>query len=203
MNLGSTFSPTATATAMTWQWRGEGLWLRWWLQLSLLLQWPSQWYGRNFGQRFMSPPYGQFSYKSAPNPPPKIALEVDSELPLCKRHKINYLAARKGQSPDADHLFLSGDVCLLSFDLEHGGEYCWMVQLSAQLIHMRIQEATIQMDLPLQINWRVWSFTQQDSMSISTQESLLFGRINAQTLMASGPQMMVMIWLISWSVYKA
>lgn len=36
---------------------------------------------------------------------------------------------------------MEGDVCLLSFDLEHGGEYCGVVQLSAELISLEISEA--------------------------------------------------------------
>jgi hypothetical protein len=41
----------------------------------------------------------------------------------------------------ADHLINNTEFCLLSFDIEHGGEYCGIVQLSAEFCTMKLREA--------------------------------------------------------------
>jgi hypothetical protein len=41
----------------------------------------------------------------------------------------------------ADHLIKNKEFCLFSFDIEHGGEYCGIVQLSAEFVTMQLKEA--------------------------------------------------------------
>jgi hypothetical protein len=41
----------------------------------------------------------------------------------------------------ADHIIKDKDFCLLSFDLKHGGEYCGIVQFSAEFCRMKLKEA--------------------------------------------------------------
>ena len=75
-----------------------------------------------------SPPDGHISEDLAPNQDHETAMEVDPALPHYERQEIDETAARKGRSPIADHLFINKDICLLSLDLEHGGEYCGILQ---------------------------------------------------------------------------
>ena len=88
-----------------------------------------------------SPPNRQISTATAPNLPPESTTEVEPSLPERERQEIDDSTARKGRSKPADHLFQSGDVCVLSFDLEHGGDYCGIVQLSAELMTLRLKES--------------------------------------------------------------
>ena len=88
-----------------------------------------------------SPPNRQISTATAPNLPPESTTEVEPSLPERERQEIDDSTARKGRSKPADRLFQSGGVCVLSFDLEHGGDYCGIVQLSAELMTLRLKES--------------------------------------------------------------
>eukprot|EP00956_Cyclotella_meneghiniana_P031713 scaffold84184_cov33-Cyclotella_meneghiniana.AAC.1 len=68
----------------------------------------------------LSPPNRQISTATAPNLPPQNATEVEPSLPERERQEIDDSTTRKGRSKPADHLFQSGDVCVLSFDLQSG-----------------------------------------------------------------------------------
>eukprot|EP00956_Cyclotella_meneghiniana_P004890 scaffold6048_cov90-Cyclotella_meneghiniana.AAC.5 len=49
--------------------------------------------------------------------------------------------AREGQNEDADHLFTSGEICFLSFDIEYGGDCRGIVhQLCSEFAPMVIKE---------------------------------------------------------------
>ena len=67
-------------------------------------------------------------------------MKVEPALTLCKCQEMGGVTARKGQNEEADHLLINGEICFLSFDIEHCGEYCGIVQLSAQFIRMAIEE---------------------------------------------------------------
>ena len=67
--------------------------------------------------------------------------EVAPALPLREREEIGSATARKGRNEEADHLFADGEICFLSFDIEHGGEYCGILQLSAEFVRLGIEEA--------------------------------------------------------------
>lgn len=73
----------------------------------------------------------QIRAASASNQGTDSTTEVAPALPLRERQENGGATHRKGRNEEADHLFASGEVCFLSFDIEHGGEYCGIVQLSA------------------------------------------------------------------------
>jgi hypothetical protein len=59
---------------------------------------------------------------------------VAAELPTLERTDLGLASApRNGRSP-ADHLFDNKVVCLLSFDMEHGGDRCRPLQITGQII---------------------------------------------------------------------
>lgn len=49
-----------------------------------------------------------------------LGMEVEPALPLRERQEMGGVTARKGRNEEADHLFVHGEICFLSFDLEHG-----------------------------------------------------------------------------------
>ena len=86
-------------------------------------------------------PTGHFCGDSTPNQGTDSATEVAPALPLRERQEIGGATARKGRNEEADHLFATGEICFLSFDIEHGGEYCGILQLSAEFVRLGIEEA--------------------------------------------------------------
>ena len=83
----------------------------------------------------------QIRAASPPNLGTDSTTEVAPALPLRERQENGGATHRKGRNEEADHLFTTGEVCFLSFDIEHGGEYCGIIQLSAEYVRMGIQEA--------------------------------------------------------------
>ena len=77
---------------------------------------------------------GHFCGDSTPNQGTDLVAEVAPALPLRERQEIGGATARRGRNEEADHLFTTGEISLLSFDIEHGGEYCGIVQLSAEFV---------------------------------------------------------------------
>jgi hypothetical protein len=70
----------------------------------------------------------------------EFAREVAPQLPPQERADLGEnTTSRKGRSI-ADHLIHNRDVYLLSLDLEHGGDYCGILQLSAEMLRVRIGE---------------------------------------------------------------
>ena len=66
-------------------------------------------------------------------------------LPLYQRqdHENGSATAREGQNEDADHLFTSGEICFLSFDIEYGGDCRGIVhELCAEFAPMVIKETS-------------------------------------------------------------
>ena len=74
-------------------------------------------------------PDGHFCGENAPNQDTDLGVEVEPVLPLRELQEMGGVTAQKGQNEEADHLFVNGERCFLSFDIEHGGEYCCIVQL--------------------------------------------------------------------------
>ena len=64
---------------------------------------------------------------------------VPPELPALERADLGMNSPkRSGRSP-ADHLFNDQEVCMLSFDMEHGGDFCGPLQITGQIIRARLK----------------------------------------------------------------
>ena len=61
-------------------------------------------------------------------------------LPLRERQENDSVAHMKGRNEEAGHLFTTGKVCFLTFDIEHRGECCGIIQISAEFIRMSIED---------------------------------------------------------------
>ena len=71
---------------------------------------------------------------------PEITSEVPADLSFEEQADLGIsMAMRRGRLV-ADHLIHGREFCLLSLDLEHGGEYCGILQLSVEMIRIRLKE---------------------------------------------------------------
>jgi hypothetical protein len=62
-------------------------------------------------------PDGHFCGENALNQDTDLGMEVEPALPLCERQERGGVTARKGRNEEADHLFVNGEICFLSFDI--------------------------------------------------------------------------------------
>jgi hypothetical protein len=69
-----------------------------------------------------------------------IVVEVPADLPPEERADLGNIPPPRAGRSIADHLMNNKEFCMLSFDIEHGGEYCGIVQLSAEFCRMKLQE---------------------------------------------------------------
>ena len=62
-------------------------------------------------------PDGHFCGENVPNQDTDLGMEVEPALPLRERQEMGGVMARKGRNEEADHLFINGEICFLSFDI--------------------------------------------------------------------------------------
>jgi hypothetical protein len=68
-------------------------------------------------------------------------VELPAQLPPEEQADLGNTPQPRAGRSIADHLINNTEFCLLSFDIEHGGEYCGIVQLSAEFCTMKLREA--------------------------------------------------------------
>jgi hypothetical protein len=68
-------------------------------------------------------------------------VEIPAQLPPEERADLGDNPAPRPGRSIADHIIHNNEFCLLSFDIEHGGEYCGIVQLSAEFCTMKLKES--------------------------------------------------------------
>jgi len=66
--------------------------------------------------------------------------EVPADLPREELADLGQLPPPRAGRSIADYLIHDKEFCLLSLDLEHGGEYCGIVQLSAEMCRLKLKE---------------------------------------------------------------
>ena len=65
---------------------------------------------------------------------------MPADLPREELADLGQLPPPRAGRSIADYLIHDKEFCLLSLDLEHGGEYCGIVQLSAEMCRLKLKE---------------------------------------------------------------